>query len=309
MKSIGYLGLLGVVHALIACSGEAPHGATTDGASGAAVAEVDDAPNPALDDAPIEASYIALNKLAVAEQSVAFYGYEREAGAPAIFVRSYSPTFQTSVLDQLLEQEGLLTSLETFLALADEDATPHPLLVASHEQQARDSMRTDVSVRKVRFEPARVEKVSAGSCDSFIFDSSFLQNSDPTLFGGEWGYFLPVISKGAYNTTSRRDICATTSNCALTFKKNTQAVGTCADGNTSSRSVVNFGTGWGAGPWESFGPGGVRWVFYYPGGQQIASVQTNAATTDTYYQRANQLQWLCTASFCNFPSLQDQRYP
>ncbi len=112
-------------------------------------------------EASIEAQQQLLNSLEVGGERIDFVAYEAGDGSPrAIFIEGTLSNRQESVFTALERQEGKLTALEKFYALAPTGAAPHEFLVESHAAQAVRIERADASVKRVTFDPSSVEKFS-----------------------------------------------------------------------------------------------------------------------------------------------------
>jgi hypothetical protein len=103
-------------------------------------------PDLALTNEPAAASeHEILNELDVAGQRVQFIEMVDSASPEALLmVHSLVSAGDRELVGRLLDSNGPLTLLEIFLALAPDDAAPHPALVRSHAREALALKRSDV---------------------------------------------------------------------------------------------------------------------------------------------------------------------
>ena len=119
------------------------------------------------------------------------------AGRPAVF--------------RLMDQYGELTTLEYYLALAPQGATPDPLLLAAHEREARALGRPDSAVREVSLEPLPVtEKATLQNCKNWASTQrgGFLNNTIGNTFPDD--ATLSMALGTATTTTIAAVVCNTT---------------------------------------------------------------------------------------------------
>lgn len=307
MMSLGVTSMLGLV-ACGAADGDERADELANASGGDDVTSGPDVDEPsAMDQLPDnipDSGSVMVHELNVGDETLAFFAQRGANGLPSTLVRSHTSAYQQSALQGLFEQYGLLTAIETFYALSDGSVEPNELLAEAHEAQALDAGRSDLSIQRLTFTPDVVPKLSAGACDDWIFDTSFLPSGERD--GGIWGYHAPVTTSPVHTTTSRRDLCQK-HQCNERWRTS-QVVGICSEGPVESRSVQNDGNGWVAGPWETL-TGAVRWFRWMPGMDTHLSVQSkNQSSANEYVQRANQVQFRCDPRFTCFPPHSDQWY-